>query len=168
MAITDVLRNVNGYVDGRGYAGRLEMVSLPTLTVKTEDYRAGGMDGTARIDMGLEPLESSLESRAIDADLLRSWGVSTGNLVPWTLRGAVQSEDGAVRAVVAELRGWCSELEFGDWKPGEITNMKLKLECRFYRLQHDGRVIHEIDVDNMTRIIDGTDQLAAQRAALGI
>ena len=166
--IEDVLRNINAFVDGRGYAGKMERVQLPKLTGRTEDYRGGGMDGVARIDMGLEPLEAMLESKAVDAGLLRSWGVSTGSLVPWTLRGAVQSEDGGVKAVVAELRGWCSEADYGDWKPGESVNLKCKLEARYYKLTHDGAVVHEVDVDNMVRIVDGTDQLAAQRAALGI
>ena len=72
--ITDVLRNINAFVDGRGYAGRVLMLQLPKLTVTTDDHRAGGMDGTTRIDMGLDPLEAMLESSAIDADLIRSWG----------------------------------------------------------------------------------------------
>lgn len=166
--ITDVLRNINGFVDGRGYAGRFEMVQLPKLTVKTEDYRGGGMDAAARIDMGMEPLECMLESNAIDADLLRTWGVGPGNLVGWSFRGALEGEDGTVRAAVANMRAWCSEVDWGDWKPGEKVPMKLKGEARYYKLEIGGSVIHEIDVDNMVRIINGVDRLAEQRAALGI
>lgn len=167
--IDDILRNVNAFVDGRGYAGRISMLQLPKLTVKTEDYRGGGMDGTARIDMGLEPMEAMLESNAIDADLLQSWGVGEGNLTPWTFRGAVaDGVGGTVKAVVAEIRGYCSELDLGDWKPGEVVPMKCKVEARYYKLQHDGVVAHEVDVDNMVRIVNGTDVLAAQRTALGI
>ena len=166
--ISDTLRNVNAFVDGRGYAGKIEMVQLPKLTVKTEDYRGGGMDGVARIDMGLEPLECMMDANAIDADLLRGWGVGPGNLTGWTLRGALVSEDGTVRAAVAEMRAWCSEVDWGDWKPGEKTPMKLKAEVRYYKLTHDGAVIHDIDIDNMVRIVNGTDVLASQRTALGI
>ena len=42
------------------------------------------------------------------------------------------------------------------------------LAVRYYRFEHGGEVLHEIDVDNMIRIVDGTDRLAEQRAALGI
>ena len=42
------------------------------------------------------------------------------------------------------------------------------MAVRYYKLDHDGTVVHEIDVDNMTRVINGTDRLEAQRTALGI
>lgn len=44
MAIVNILRNVNVFVDGRGYAGRAQEVTLPKLAVKTEEHRAGGLD----------------------------------------------------------------------------------------------------------------------------
>ena len=39
-----VLKNMNLFVDGRGYAGRVDEIELPKLTLKTEEHRAGGMD----------------------------------------------------------------------------------------------------------------------------
>ena len=95
-------------------------------------------------------------------------GVGPNQLVQWTFRGALESEDGTVRAAVANMRCWCSEVDWGDWKPGEQAALKLKAEVRYYKLEHDGAVVHEIDADNMVRIVNGTDRLEAQRAALGI
>ena len=40
-----VLKNMNLFVDGRGYAGRIDEIQLPKLTLKTEEHRAIGMDG---------------------------------------------------------------------------------------------------------------------------
>ncbi|MXY16384.1 MAG: phage major tail tube protein [Acidobacteria bacterium] len=166
--IKNVLRNFAGFVDGRGYAGQFASVTLPKLTIATRDYRAGGMDGATRIDIGLEPMEAMLESNGLDVDLLRTWGVGSEE-VPWTFRGSVQDGvHGEVRPVVAEMRGWCSEEDFGDWKAGEEAPVKLKLEVQFYKLTVDGDVVHEIDVENMVRIVNGTDQLEGQRQALGI
>ena len=56
----------------------------------------------------------------------------------------------------------------GTWKPGEKVPMKAMVACRYYKLEHGGTTIHEIDVVNMIRIVNGTDQLAEQRAAIGI
>ena len=36
-----VLKNMNLFVDGRGYAGRVDEIQLPKLTLKTEEHRAG-------------------------------------------------------------------------------------------------------------------------------
>lgn len=69
--------------------------------------------------------------------------------------------------MVATLRGWCSEEDPGEWKPGEKAPLKMKLECSYYKLEHAGELVHEI-VPNMVRIVDGVDQLAAARTALGV
>lgn len=38
----------------------------------------------------------------------------------------------------------------------------------YYKLEVDGRLVYEIDALGMKRVIDGVDQLASQRAALGL
>lgn len=168
MAIQDVLRNVNLFVDGRGYAGRVQQVTLPKLSVKTEEHRAGGMDAPVEIDMGMEKLECGFTMGSVDADLLRRWGLASGETTPLVFRGALQSEDGGVKAVTATCRGLLREIDYGDWAPGEKAELSAMMAVRRYRLEIDGATIHDIDVDNMVRIVNGTDQLAAQRAALGI
>ena len=55
-----ILKNFNAFVDGRGYAGRIDEISLPKLSIKTEEHRAGGMDIPVAIDMGMEKLEAEL------------------------------------------------------------------------------------------------------------
>jgi P2 family phage contractile tail tube protein len=56
----------------------------------------------------------------------------------------------------------------GSWKAGERALLKSSMTLTYYKLQHGDRVIHEIDIENFVRIIDGVDLMAAQRAALGI
>ena len=168
MAITDILHNINLYVDGRGYAGRVDEFNPPKLTVKTEEFRAGGMDVPVEMDMGMEKLECDFSVSGIDAEVLKLWGVAPGEQVPFTLRGAVQSEDGAVKSVVHNVRGKVKEVDWGTWKPGEKAPLKVMVAARFYKFESDGEVIHEIDAENMVRIVNGQDQLAEQRAALGI
>ena len=166
--ITDHLKNMNLFVDGRGYAGKVMEVNLPKLTVKMEEHRDGGMDAPAEIDMGLEKLECDFTLSSVDADVLRSWGLAPGNQVPLTFRGALESEDGTVKAAIARVRGQIKEIDWGTWKPGDKAQLKAAVAVRYYQFRHDGDVLHEIDVDNMVRIVDGVDRLAEQRAALGI
>ncbi len=165
--ITDILRNCDLFVDGRGYAGRVEEMTPPKLTVKTEEHRAGGMDQPVEIDMGLEAMECEFSLHSVDREVLRAWGLVTGAVVPLTFRAALQSEDGAVTAVAVKVRGTLKEIDFGAWKPGEKASLKAMVAVRYYRLEHGGETIHEIDAENMIRIVDGVDRLALQRAALG-
>ena len=166
--IVNVLKNVNLFVDGRGYAGQVMELNLPKLTVKMEEHRDGGMDAPAEIDMGMEKLECDFSTSNIDAELLNSWGLAPGNLVPATFRGALESEDGAVTPVTVSVRGNVKEIDYGTWKPGEKVPLKCMMALRYYKFEHDGTVVHEIDVDNMIRTVNGTDRLEQQRAALGI
>ena len=103
-----------------------------------------------------------------DAGTLKSWDLGSSEPVPLTFRGAVQDGDGTVRAVVMRMRGIIREADFGTWKPGEKAPLKVMVALRYYKLEIDGEVIYEIDAENMIRIVDGTDQLEAQREALGI
>ena len=166
--IVNILKNVNMFVDGRGFAGQVMEVNLPKLTVKMEEHRDGGMDAPAEIDMGMEKLECDFSTSRIDAGLLRSWGLAPGSLVPITFRAALESEDGTVTAVAASVRGNVKEVDYGTWKPGEKVPLKCAMAVRYYKFEHGGELIHEIDVDNMVRIVNGVDRLAEQRAALGI
>lgn len=169
MAIPNVLRNINCVVDGRGYAGRVSELTLPKLSVKTEEHEAGGFDAPIELDMGMEKLEAMFTLRSVEQDVLRSWGLRQGQLVPLTFRGALQSEaDGAVTQATAKLRGLLREVDFGSWKPREAAELKCTLAVRYYALEIGGVALVEIDVENMIRVVDGVDQLAAQRAALGV
>ena len=163
-----VLRNVALFVDGRGYAGAVDEFSPPKLAVKTEEFRAGGMDAPVEIDQGLEKLECSFKTSSIDPGLLKQWGVAQDALTPLTLRGALQDEDGAVSAAVWHVRGRVREIDWGEWKPGEKAQVTVAVAVRWCKFEIDGETVHEIDVENMIRVVDGVDRLEAQRTALGI
>ena len=166
--IVDILRNVNLFVDGKGYAGQVMEVNLPKLTVKTEEHRDGGMDAPVEIDMGLEKLECDFSTSSIDLGLLRVWGLAPGNLVPVTFRGALESEDGTVVPAVATVRGTVKEVDWGTWKSGEKSPLKCAMAVRYYKFELNAELVHEIDVDNMIRTVNGVDRLEQQRVALGI
>lgn len=168
MAARDALKNINLFVDGRGYAGQIQDYTPPVLTVMTEDWRAGGMDTAEALDMGMEPLETSFNLISYDRDILKQFGLAEGNEVPFTARGALESVDGTVKAVTHKMRGKITSIDSGTWQPGQMSPMQVTMRLHFYSLEHDGQVVHEIDVRRMVRIINGTDRLAGFRDALGI
>ena len=144
MAARDVRKNFNLFVDGKGYAGQAEEFTPPKLTLKTEEFRGGGMDGPIELTMGLEKLEASFSLIAYDREVLKHFDVREGAVLPLTLREALESFDGAVTPVVHSVA------------------------LTYYKLQHGKDVVHEIDMENMVRVINGTDSMASTRAALGM
>jgi uncharacterized protein len=164
-----VLKNMNLFIDGRGYAGRVDEVTLPVLTLKTEEHRAGGMDVPVELDMGMELMETTLVLSDFDADVFRSFGLLDSAGLPVTVRGATQRQgSAAVQAVQANMRGGWKSIDAGTWTAGEKNTLTLACSLSYFRLTIDGQELVEVDAVNMVRRINGTDQLAAQRAAIGL
>ena len=102
-----------------------------------------------------------------DPELLKQFGLVSGNSVQLTLRGALVDETSTTPMVIG-LRGMFTEVDMGKFKAGDKSTLQCTVACRYYSLDIGGNKIIEIDVDNMTRVIDGTDQLAAIREAIGL
>ena len=165
--IPKTLKNFNLFVDGRGYAGRVEELTLPKLSIKTEEIKAGGMDVPIELDMGMEKLECELTLSEYDAEVIKMFGLNNGAQVPLTLRGGLDDEAG-ITPVVVTLQGAWRALDFGNWKAGEKASLKVSVALRYYRLEIGGQELIEIDALNMVRKIDGKDQLEGLRGALGL
>jgi len=164
-----ILKNFNVFVDGRGYAGRIEEITLPKLTIKTEEYRAGGMDIPVSIDMGMEKLEAEFTFSEYDTELFMLFGLINGNSVSLTLRGGIQgSGSNNIDAVVINLRGIFREFDFGSWKPAEKATLKCTVAAHYYKLIIGNKELIEIDAENMIRRINGVDQMALLQTVLGI
>lgn len=165
-AASNILKNFNLYVDGRGYAGNVDEVQLPALNVMGEDYRAGGMDAPIEIDMGMEKLESTFKISRFDSNL--DGLLSSGGFVNLTFRGAVESLDGTVQAAVVKMTGKIHGIETDTATPGTKAAKTYRVPLVAYSYTLDGETIHNIDVRNMTRVVGGVDRLAAQRRAIGL
>lgn len=168
MPARDVLKNINLFVDGRGYAGQLQEYTPPALTLATEEARLGGMDAPVAIEMGQEAINASFVLLAYASEVRTQWGIAQGAAVQLTARGVLESWDGTVKAVVHRLRGKITSLDSGTWAPGQVAPMTATLSLVYFREEIDRRLVTEIDVENMVRMIDGVDRLAEQRRALGI
>ena len=100
-----VLKNFGVFVDGRGYLGRAEEVQLPSLTIKTEEFRAGGRDIPLEIDMGMEAMETKFISAEFDQELWKEFGIDDGLKTRIVVRGALRRDPDEAIPLVATLHG---------------------------------------------------------------
>ncbi|MCP1738601.1 P2 family phage contractile tail tube protein [Bradyrhizobium japonicum] len=166
--IPRVLRNFNSFVNGVGYAGRISEVELPELSVKTEEYRGGGMDGNVELDMGLETLTAKFTFGEHANQILGLWGNMDGNAVRIQLRGALQRDGETAVPMTVDLHGGFKKNTLGTWKAGDLTQNEAEMSIRYLKIQIQDTVVVEIDIDNMIRIVNGVDQLASIRTAMGM
>lgn len=171
MALPRKLKNFNIFNDANSYQGVAKSVTLPNLARKMESYRGAGMNGPVKADMGLSDDGLQVEWTLGGWDLLalRQWGATNVNAVALRFTGSLQRDDtGEVSAVEVVMRGRHEEIDFGDAEPGNDTEHSITTTLTYYKLIVDGEELIEIDILNMIEIVNGTDILAEQRAALGL
>lgn len=165
--IPRVLKNFSLFVDGRGLAGLIDTLTLPKLTTKMEEFRGGGMDAPVELDMGMEKLEGSFVLAEYNPDIVALYGLASPD-TQLTARGALRRDgEDAVPAIV-NMTGSIKELDPGDWKAGDMSTGTFAYALRYLKLTVGGRELIEIDKVNMIRRINGQDQLATIRTALGV
>ncbi len=166
--ITEIRKNMNLFVDGIGFAGKVEEINPPKLAVKMEEFRAGGMDAPIEVDMGMEKLEMDFSIPSMDQSLIGLFGLAPGSEVSVSIRGAIEDNAGSVKAEEHKGTGLVKSIEPGGMKAGEKPSIKVAMSLKFYSLTIDGNELLYIDVENMIRRINGQDRLEAIRAAIGI
>ena len=163
------LRNFSLFVEGEGYAGRCTEITLPTLGIQMEEYRAGGLDATVEIDMGMETLEGSFVLAEYNEDIIGRFGLMDQGATEVKARGALmRNGDEDAVAVVCEMRGGIKNFDPGSMEAGAVTEASFTMAIRYYKLTIAGDDVIEIDVENMKRIINGEDQLSSIREAMGV
>ncbi|MFJ7144280.1 phage major tail tube protein [Pseudomonas protegens] len=166
--IPETLANMNLFADGVSFQGDVPSLTLPKLTLKTEEHRVGGMDLPVELDMGMEKQEAGFTTTGVRRESLKLFGLADGTAFNGVFRGAFKGLKGKVTPVIVTLRGMLKEVDMGDWKAGDKAEIKHNVALTYYKLEVDGRLIYEIDALGMKRVINGVDQLAAQRSALGL
>ncbi|WP_321851452.1 phage major tail tube protein [Burkholderia diffusa] len=166
--IPETLYNCNTFVDGRSYAGRATSMTPPKLKLKTDDFRAAGMDAAVKVDQGMEALEASFAMATMEYDVLKFFGLVDQGAFNGVFRAVFKDRSGNSKGVVVYLRGMLYEVDPGEWKPGDKVDAKFNVSCDYYKLEIDGAIVHEIDIFACKRVINGVDQLADIRKKLGM
>ncbi|QDH64146.1 phage major tail tube protein [Pseudomonas azotoformans] len=171
MALPRKLKNMNLFNDGNSYAGVAKTVTLPALGRKMEAYRAAGMNGPVKADLGMSDDGIQLEWKlgGLDLIVLKQFGAVNASGVPLRFAGAFQQDDtGVTSAVEVTVRGRHETIEMGDATPGEDTEHSITTTCSYYKLTVDNEDIIEIDLLNFIEKVGGVDMLEKQRSAIGL
>ncbi|QIL80811.1 phage major tail tube protein [Diaphorobacter sp. HDW4A] len=170
MALPRKLKNFVVFVNGTDYRGEVTEIVIPKLKRKMEGHRSGGMGGEVKLDFGVDgTLEMEIKGAGWMKGLASKWGSPLHNAELLRFVGAIQTDEtGAVTAVEVTGRGRIEELDQGTAKAGDKLEPSYKYVLSYYKQVVDGKVEFEIDLVNMIEIVDGVDNMAATRTALGI
>lgn len=172
MGMPRKLKYLNLFNDGLSYMGVVSAVTLPKLTRKLENYRGGGMNGTAPVDLGLDDDALAMEwtlGGLPDETLWAQYATPGIADVPLRFAGSYQRDDtGEIVAVEVVLRGRHKEIDGGEHKQGENTETKISTQCTYYKMTLDGKTLIEIDVVNLIEKVNGVDRLEQHRKNIGL
>lgn len=169
MGLPRKLKNFNLFNDGASYLGEVPELTLPKLSRKMEEYRAGGMTGPVEVDFGNEKLELQWTGGGLLVDALKQYAITKHNGVQLRFAGAYQNDDtGEVCAVEVVVRGRHKEIDMGNAKMADDTAHKYTTACSYYKLSVDGEAIIELDFVNAVEMVGGDDRNASIRRAIGL
>lgn len=158
------LTDFTAFVDGVGRAGKITEGTPPKFSELVEEYIAGGMGGSVDIPLGgIEKMETIFSMEGIEADYYRHIGKNIG----MTLRGATNNGE-TTQTVIYQMRGLVREADTDTMKRKARGMVKNVMTVDYCKVTIDGRVVIEADVMGKKFVVDGTDLLADQRAALGL
>lgn len=167
--IPSTLKNFNLFIAKAGseqasFAGLITELTLPKLSIKTEEFRAGGMDASIPIEVGMESLSCDFSLAEYNESALNLFGFFDYE-TSLTFRGAF--DDGKLpQATIVKLNGVLKEVDFGSWKTGSLVTLKASFLATYYQLSINNKNTIEIDIPNMVRKINGNDQLAGWKSIL--
>lgn len=163
------LKNFNVFVDTHSWAGVAESVTIPKITKKTEDYRGAGMIGDIALSMGYEKLEGEVVYAGFDVKQYRQLGVCGTSDLPVRFVGVYERQDNCTtQTVEIYTRGQAIELDPGDSKNGEKTEIKMSYNFTYYRMEVDGVVEVELDFVNGTERFGSTNIAQEIKKLLGL
>lgn len=166
MAYPRQIRNFNAFVDGVSYFGMATEGKIPDPKINTAAFRGAGMDAPAGVDMGMEAMSAEITFAEWNAVLLKKLGRNER----FVFRPAAMGEGNAfdTDTIIVTVGGLITMNEFGGLKPGENSTLKMTIDLRYYRFEHNGEELWEIDIEAGKRVIGGVDQLADIRRAMGL
>ena len=100
MGMPKKLKNFALFGDGESWVGEIPSTTLPTITKKMEEYRAGGMHGPVEVDLGHEKLELGIKAGGLKTQLIAMLGSQTVGANVFRFAGAYQDD---ATGLVSEL-----------------------------------------------------------------
>lgn len=168
MALPKKLKDFNLFGNGGNWQGQIAEITLPELARKTEDYRAAGMDGSVKIDQGMEPIVMEWTSAGLIEAIFNGFGGALSKQMLRFVGSYERDDDGSTVAVEIVVRGRHNKIAMGSAKAGDDNSIAITTDASYYKLSIAGKVVIEVDVPGMIFKVNNVDMLAQRRKALGL
>lgn len=169
-----IIRGANWYCNEINQRLRADETTLPTLTREMLPFVMGGGIAAVELPAEIQALTAEMTVNGVHEDLKTRFGREPGDwttvtyyealldVFPANSTGEVASGAGVLRGRTVILKGLLNGFEQGGVR-GQRSSAATRLRWSsivLYQDMLDGRVIHKIDIQNNTLIIDGVNYTA--------
>lgn len=167
---TEVLKRFNMFVEGGAFLDVVEEVTLPKLAHVFVDYRAGGMPGPAKMELGWEEMMLGIKFLSYPSHIMNQLAKVGVDGTGLRFVGAYGSNHAGVGSVGIEIvaRGQPGSLDFGTAKLGEKTEFETEWPLTYFKLSRNNEPQIELDFINGIEKIGNVDLAADIRQILGL
>ncbi|MFC2252503.1 phage major tail tube protein [Labrys portucalensis] len=149
----------------------LASVKLPALEELTQNHHGGGAIGAIEIGgLGLKELDCTFKLNGWDPQAMSMFGLGAGRQ-NFTVRGLLRNKDLTNRPITirAIINARLVSITSDEFKRGDLLGHDYALKEIFrYQVFYDGAEKYFYDFLTSEWRVDGVDQNAEERAALGI
>ncbi|MGG1638229.1 phage major tail tube protein [Paenibacillus sp. NRS-1760] len=170
MKITEKTKSYSAYLNGSTYLGTAA-IELPNLESLSEVIKGAGIAGEINSPTigHFGSLGMTINWRTVDPSAIR---LAEPQLHAIDFRIASQTLDSAngqysTDSTKISVRAMPNGLTLGNLETATQTGTSNTFEVNYIKIVINGKVVLELDKLNSIYIVNGTDYLAAERAALG-
>jgi len=159
-----LMRNASIFINRETLIGQASEVGFPTLKRKMEKVFNAGMEVEIEVPMGYDMPEVSFKFTGHDPQTLKLFGLAIGVETEFMATAALVDDDGTTNSMVADVRGFISEVKPDGHKRGDLSEVEYTVSFRYYKLEIGGEPVYEIEPFGVS--VGGVSQTAGIRRAL--
>lgn len=166
------LTNFRVYLDGSNDLKGVADIQLPSFEPMTDTVKGAGIGGEYEAPTigHFQSMKLTINWRTLTTDMLSLLRQRARRI---DCRGAFQDYDAGksarvTRAVRVVVEGLATKVDPGKYEVGSTSDGSAEIEVMYIKIEIDGRTVLELDKLNFVFIVNGEDQLAAVRKALGM
>jgi P2 family phage contractile tail tube protein len=168
---TNTLTNANVYCEDKSMLGRAEEITLPEVNFTMTDHKALGMIGVRQFPNGIDKLEGKIKWNSFYDDAFKKFA-NPFKALRLMVRASVKIWEGGdlvdEKPYVVYLTVQTKKTPLGGFKQNDQVELENDISCTYIKVEYDGQLMMEVDVDNNIYNVAGEDLLATYRANLGI
>ena len=164
-----VLTGANVYIDGQGYAGQAEEVTLPDPKALMQDIKALSMWGKVELPHGFDKMMAKIKWNTLSDDIAASSAdIFNGQLIMIRSNNALYTNGtkSVDEPVVAFIKGTSKGIPAIGLKHQDKADLETEFTCSYYKLEINGVPVFELDYYGNVFMIDGIKFIVLNHVSL--